>query len=416
MICRRCGASANDCGPRRSSSPKTHRCRAGWSARAACARARPGTSITSRRTGRCAGSSPPAISRGSTPRTRAPAVAAAGCLLQYVKDTQRSAVPHLRGLVRERRDEAIVMDAETPAESGDRDRRRRRRRVHAGRSHGPLHNADGQPAAQTLAEPAHPRPTGPAAPPAGRRNARPAARCRALRSTLREIGDIERILSRVALGSARPRDLAQLRDALERLPGLTAAIAELDSPLLAELAAGGDSHGAECAYLQAAIVAQPPVLLKDGGVVAPGFDAELDALRVIGADAGRYLDELEQRERERTGLGNLKVGYNRVHGYYIEISKSQADARARRLHSPPDPEGRGAVHHPAAQDLRGQGARRAGARAQPRAGALRTSARAAERGFGGPAAHRGADRRNRRPRQPGPAGAGDESRQTGAER
>ena len=254
------------------------------------------------------------------------AVGAAGCLLQYVKDTQRSAVPHLRGLVRERRDQAIVMDAET----------RRNLEIETGAGPDPAYTLAGlmdrcatpmgsrllrrwlnrpirdrqalrrrQQAVETLVQP---------------------RLAEALRSTLREIGDIERILSRVALGSARPRDLAQLRDALEQLPGLTAATAELDSPLLAELAAGGDSHGAECEYLQAAIVAQPPVQLKDGGVIAAGFDAELDALRVIGADASRYLDELEQRERERTGLATLKVGYNRVHGYYIEISKSQADA------------------------------------------------------------------------------------------
>ena len=143
---------------------------------------------------------------------------------------------------------------------------------------------------------------------------------------LSDIGDMERILARVALRSARPRDLAQLRQALEVLPELTKVIRKMESPLLANLADSCSSHSQVHAFLKSAIVQEPPILIKDGEVIASGFDVELDNLRDISADANQYLDDLELRERERTGLGNLKLGYNRVHGYYIEISKSQANS------------------------------------------------------------------------------------------
>ena len=146
-----------------------------------------------------------------------------------------------------------------------------------------------------------------------------------LHGELAAIADLERILARVALGSARPRDLAALREALARLPALHQIVDGLDSALLAEL--GGDlgEHPETRALLQRALIEQPPMLIRDGGVIAPGHDGELDELRGLAEHGDGFLLELERRERERTGIAALKVGYNRVHGYYIELGRSHAE-------------------------------------------------------------------------------------------
>ena len=146
-----------------------------------------------------------------------------------------------------------------------------------------------------------------------------------LRSHLRRVHDIERITARVALGTARPRDLARLRDALVELPALRTLLQLELSPRLDALHALIDELPETRARLQTALVEAPPHLIRDGGVLAPGYDSELDGLRNASADADAYLVALEQRERERSGIPNLKVGYNRVHGYYIEISRAQAE-------------------------------------------------------------------------------------------
>jgi len=254
------------------------------------------------------------------------AVRAAGCLLQYVRDTQRSALPHVAGIVTEERGDALLMDAATrrnleletnlagrvehtlagvmdqcATAMGSRELRRwlnRPVRDHALLGHryqalGVLREGDREP----LIEP------------------------------LRAIGDLERILARVALKSARPRDLAQLRLALELLPAIQAALATFDSPLLATLVGRLGEHVHTRSILQRALVQDPPMLVRDGGVIAPSYDTALDELRDIATNADRHLLELEARERERTGLPTLKVGYNRVHGYYIEMTRAQA-ARA----------------------------------------------------------------------------------------
>ncbi len=135
----------------------------------------------------------------------------------------------------------------------------------------------------------------------------------------------ERILARVALRSARPRDLATLRDALAQLPELKRCIAGVDAPRLAALAAGCGGHAEEQSLLARAVVESPPALIRDGGVVAAGFDADLDELREISTNASRFLDEHEAEQRERLGIAGLKVGYNKVHGFYIEISKAHSD-------------------------------------------------------------------------------------------
>jgi DNA mismatch repair protein MutS len=138
------------------------------------------------------------------------------------------------------------------------------------------------------------------------------------------IGDIERILARVALRSARPRDLARLGASLASLPGLHAAFGALEAELLRRLLERVRTFPDLAATLARALVANPPMVIRDGGVIADGYDAELDELRTLDSGATDFLLELEVREQQRSGLPNLKVGYNRVHGYYIEISRAQA--------------------------------------------------------------------------------------------
>lgn len=150
-----------------------------------------------------------------------------------------------------------------------------------------------------------------------------------VRLILKEISDIERVLSRIALGSARPRDLVQLRQACAQIPflrhALQPAISQPQSFLLQQLNQElGDFHGLH-QRLMSAIVENPPVLLRDGNVIAEGFDSELDELRKIRDHAGQFLIDLEIREREQSGIPNLKIGYNRVSGYYIELNRSQAE-------------------------------------------------------------------------------------------
>ena len=254
------------------------------------------------------------------------AVAAAGCLLQYVKDTQRSAVPHIRGLSHERRDQAVIMDAATrrnleiDSSLGQRDEY-----TLAG-----LMDRCATPMGSRLLKRWLNRPIRDRQTVRSRQQAvatlREPGLVAELQAGLKEIGDFERILTRIALRSARPRDLAQLRRALTDLPAVRAAVAALDSPHLAALVDRCGHHEDQRALLEAALVETPPIFIRDGGVIASGFDAELDELRTLSADANRFLDDLQVAERERTGVSNLKVGYNRVHGYYIEISKAQAQA------------------------------------------------------------------------------------------
>lgn len=145
-------------------------------------------------------------------------------------------------------------------------------------------------------------------------------------ATLKQAGDLERILSRVALRSARPRDCLHLGRTLNSLPELQNLIAPLkESPKISLLSQQLSTFPELAELLDRAIVDNPPMLIRDGGVIAEGYDAELDELRNLKNEAGDYLLALEERERERTGIQTLKVGYNRVHGYYIEISKLHSD-------------------------------------------------------------------------------------------
>src|SRR5690606_4603504 len=130
--------------------------------------------------------------------------------------------------------------------------------------------------------------------------------------------------ARVALRSARPRDLARLRDALAALPELQRCIEPIPSQHVRSLGETISTYPELADLLQRAIIDKPPAVIRDGGVIREGYDSELDDQENISETAGQYLSDLENRERERTGRSTLKVGYNRVHGYYIELTRGQS--------------------------------------------------------------------------------------------
>lgn len=253
------------------------------------------------------------------------ATAAAGALLGYVEETQKQRLPHLTAIAVESAGDAIAMNAATRRHLEldtrvDGDTRHTLLGVldstitpMGGRLlrrwlHRPLRSqrvlAERHQAVATLIE---------------------SGGGDTLRERFRALGDVERILTRVALRSARPRDLSTLRDGLAMLPRVHDVLAPLDAPRLQSLGAELGEHADTAALLVAAVAPQPPLKLSDGGVLADGFDAELDELRRLSTHADQFLIDLEARERESSGIATLKVGYNRVHGYYIEISKGQAD-------------------------------------------------------------------------------------------
>jgi DNA mismatch repair protein MutS len=253
------------------------------------------------------------------------AIAAAAALLGYVEETQKQRLPHLRSIVLEAGDEAIAMNAATRRHleldsrvDGD------ARATLLGVLDSTVSPMGGRLLRRWLHRPLRDRRV------VGERHQAVATLIDAraaepLREAFRSLGDLERILSRVALRSARPRDLSTLRDGLSLLPAVRAILAGLDSPRLRALHDELGEHDDDARLLRAAIVPQPPLLARDGGVIAEGHDAELDELRTLSTHADQFLVDLEAREREASGIATLKVGYNRVHGYYIEISKGQSD-------------------------------------------------------------------------------------------
>ncbi|MBV1788835.1 DNA mismatch repair protein MutS [Marinobacterium sp. D7] len=252
------------------------------------------------------------------------AIGAAGCLLQYAKDTQRSALPHIRRMQIEQRSDAVLLDAST----------RRNLELDLNLSGGTDNTLasvldktrtpmGGRMLRRWLHRPLRERNTLLA-----RQGAigwlRQEFRFETIAETLRPVGDMERILSRVALRSARPRDLERLKLALANLPSLQQQMTDSNTTRIEELRQQIGTFPALAELLERAIIESPPMLIRDGGVIAEGYDAELDELRGMSENAGDYLLELEARERQRTGISTLKVGYNRVHGYYIEVTKAQA--------------------------------------------------------------------------------------------
>jgi DNA mismatch repair protein MutS len=157
----------------------------------------------------------------------------------------------------------------------------------------------------------------------------------AVRVLLRQCADIERITARIALKSARPRDLSGLRDSLKLLPQVILATAHCNSERIGQLLHVMQVEPAVVELLSKALLSEPGVVLREGNVIADGFDAELDELRALQNNCGEFLLQLEMREKERTGIPNLKVEYNRVHGFYIEVThahseKIPADYRRRQ--------------------------------------------------------------------------------------
>ncbi|SFX72425.1 DNA mismatch repair protein MutS [Marinospirillum alkaliphilum] len=253
------------------------------------------------------------------------ALAAAGALLQYVKDTQKSDLPHLRSLLLEEEDEALLLDAAS----------RRNLELDTNLSGGQSHTL-----LEVLDETATPmgsrllrrwlhRPLRKRQVLLQRQQAVAELREQLfaldLHPLLKAIGDLERILARVALRSARPRDLSRLKDALLSLPQLQQRLASVQAPLLQSLNGQMEPLPELADELQRALIDNPPAVIRDGGVIATGYDDELDELRALRENAGGFLLKLEEQEKARTGLSTLKVGYNRVHGYYIEISRAQSD-------------------------------------------------------------------------------------------
>ena len=253
---------------------------------------------------------------------------AAAALIHYAKETQKTALPHIRSIKLEQSSDFIALDPVT---------RRNLEIIDPLFEHGTsLFNLvndcqtamGGRLLARTLMQPL-------------RDTALLDQRLDAIeillngyheapiRLILKEISDIERVLSRIALGSARPRDLVQLRQACAQIPFLRNAIQPIvsqnQSTLIQQLNDElGDFNGLHLRLMNA-IVENPPVLLRDGNVIAEGFDSELDELRQIRDHAGQFFIDLEIRERENTGINTLKIGYNRVSGYYIELTRAQAE-------------------------------------------------------------------------------------------
>ena len=255
------------------------------------------------------------------------AICAAGCLLQYIKDRLKTSPPHLQAIRIDRVSEVVLIDANS---------RKHLELIQAinteAGSHCLLNVIDfckttmgHRELTRNLQKPIRNQPM-------------IRQRLQAVESLLdnrqfetlatmmNSVGDIERILGRIGLLSARPRDLSTLCSTLELLPGLQALLANLDSPLIDKLSQQIATHPQTVALLDSAIIDEPPVLIRDGGVIKPGFDAELDELQSLSSNADQFLIDMENQQKQKTGINTLKVAYNRVHGFYIEISKQHSHA------------------------------------------------------------------------------------------
>ncbi|CAA2930694.1 DNA mismatch repair protein MutS [Arsenophonus endosymbiont of Bemisia tabaci Q2] len=250
------------------------------------------------------------------------ALRAAGCLLQYVKDTQRRALPHIHSITMEQQKETIILDAATRRNleltenlSGGSENtvaaildqcvtpmgsRMLKRWLHS-----PLRNLNKLFNRQQAI--------------AGLQSYH-----FELQPFLRQIGDLERILARLALRSARPRDLVRMRHAFQQFADIHAILDKIEFPYLKNLQSRISSFASLQTLLEEAIVDTPPVLMRDGGVIATGYHSELDEWRALADGASDYLEKLELREKEKLGIDSLKVGFNAVHGYYLQVSRGQS--------------------------------------------------------------------------------------------
>ncbi|PCI22980.1 MAG: DNA mismatch repair protein MutS [Piscirickettsiaceae bacterium] len=253
------------------------------------------------------------------------AMQAAGALLQYLKDTHQAALPHIQAIQVVNQSDYIALDSASRRHleldyhpSGDKKftlygllnrckttmgSRLLRRWLHQ-----PLRD-------QTLLKHRH----------LAIEKLQQSGRLDALQTLLKQTGDIERIISRIALQKAPPRDLAVLRQTLKLLPDIQQQLATIIAPQLEKLANDISEHPSLCLLLSNAIVENPPVVLRDGGVIATGYDTSLDQFRQLSNNADQFLIELEERERSNCNIKTLRLSYNRVHGYYIEVPRSQSE-------------------------------------------------------------------------------------------
>ncbi|HZI63854.1 MAG TPA: DNA mismatch repair protein MutS [Thermoanaerobaculia bacterium] len=252
-----------------------------------------------------------------------PAVRAAAAALAYAQETQHSSLSHVRGLTLREPGDALLLDATTLANlevfGQPRDGARRGGLVAV------LDRTVSPPGGRLLRDWLR-RPLRDPAAIARRHDAvgelvADTARRERLRQRLARVGDLERLLGRAVLGTLQPREAAALRDGLREAPGLREELAGAEAALLIELAAADPA--AELAdELGRVLTLAPPAALDDGGVIAEGVDAELDHCRSLARDSKRHILALEGRERERTGIASLKIRYNKVFGYYLEITKA----------------------------------------------------------------------------------------------
>ena len=253
------------------------------------------------------------------------ALCAAGCLLQYVQNTQRMALPHINSLKPEQHDSAVVLDTIsrrnleiTQALSGHSEHTLLAVMDHTATAMGsrllcrwlnrPLRD-------HTILKQRY----------QAIEQLQSDDRYELIQPLLKQIGDIERVLTRIALKTARPRDFERLKHSLAVLPVLQSELVAIKDPLIQQLAQTIAVFPQQQQLLEQAIIDNPPVLIRDGGVIAPGYDQQLDELRNIQKNANQYLVDLEARERERSGIATLKVNYNKVHGYYIEVSRAHSE-------------------------------------------------------------------------------------------
>ncbi|EKM0526139.1 DNA mismatch repair protein MutS [Cronobacter turicensis] len=247
---------------------------------------------------------------------------AAGCLLQYVKDTQRTSLPHIRSITMERQQDGIIMDAAT----------RRNLEITQNLAGGventlaSVLDCTVTPMGSRMLKRWLHMPVRDASVLRHRQQAIAALMeySTDIQPVLRQVGDLERILARLALRTARPRDLARMRHAFQQLPTLNTLLADIDAGYVQTLREQMGEFTELRDLLERAIIEAPPVLVRDGGVIAPGYHAELDEWRALADGATDYLDRLEIREREKLGIDTLKVGFNAVHGYFIQVSRGQS--------------------------------------------------------------------------------------------
>ena len=253
------------------------------------------------------------------------AICAAGCLLQYAKDTQRGNLPHIHSISVENREDGVALDAAS----------RRNLELDTNLNGGQentlfdvLNNTATSMASRLLRRWLN-RPLRQLAILEARQQSIAELQSNylyeELNGHLKQVGDMERILTRVALHSARPRDLTRLLSSLAVLPQIKSTLNPSDHKHIKQLLEKAKPLPHLVELLDRAIIENPPMVIREGGVIADGYDSELDELRALNSNAGEFLLAMEEREKQATGIANLKVGYNRVHGYYIEISRGQSD-------------------------------------------------------------------------------------------